>query len=143
MASSNAQRNPAGDFFKAFSDFKSPVMDFNGIFAVQRRNFEAFSAANQILTESLQAFSRRQLDILRGNIEESLKVCKDTLSSGSPETNTAKQVSFVKNSLEKSLANLREAAEMMSKSSSDVFEVLNKRVVESLDEFGKITSPKQ
>lgn len=121
----------------AFADFFKNSFDFNQLFSTQRRNIEAISAANQVFVEGAQAISRVQADAIRSNVENVLKASKDILSSGTPETNIAKQADLTKSIFESSLANLREITEMVTKSGFEAFEVLNKRTAESLEEISK------
>ena len=86
--SNKTSTNPA-DFFKAWTDFKVPAFDVNTVLAAQRKNMEVFSAANQVIAESVQAISRRQAEVLRANVENVLKASKDIWSNKAPETNTA------------------------------------------------------
>ena len=60
---------------------------------------------------------------------------KDMLVNGSPEINTGKQVELAKTLFESSLNNLREVSELVTKSGFEVFDVLNKRASESIEEI--------
>lgn len=126
------------DFFKN-EYFKNPY-DFNQIFSTQRRNIEALSAANQVVVESAQAISRRQAELARENVEESLKASKDLMSSGSPEAGLAKNVDLAKSFFESALSNLREITETVTKSGFEAFDILNRRAAESLDELSSAGS---
>lgn len=132
----NAQ-NPFADFQKAFSDVKMPAFNYNQFFAIQRRNVEAFSTANQLLAEGVQAVSRRHAELARENVQEVLNNAKDMMTGGSPEANTAKQTELAKAIFQKSLSNMREASELFTKSSFEAFELLNKRASDSIEELQK------
>lgn len=122
--------NPFADMFKN-------TFDMNELFSTQRRNIEALSAANQAVVEGAQAISRRQAEVIRGHVEETLKASKDLMTSGTPETNMTKQADFAKNIFESTLSNLREITEMATKSGFEAFDVLNKRAAETLQEISK------
>lgn len=126
------------DFFKN-NEFLKNSFDFNQLFSSQRRNIEAMSAVNQIAVESAQAISRRQAEITRENVENALKVGKD-LMSGSPEASLSKNAEAARSFYEGALANLREMTEMVTKSSFEAFDVLNRRAAESMDEFSKASA---
>lgn len=133
------QQNPS-DFFKAFTDFKMPAFpafDTTAFTAAQRRNMEVFSAANQVISESVQAISRRQTEALRSNVENVLKASKEIWASKSPETNTAKQAELAKSIYESAVTNAREISEMASKSSFEAFDLISKRAAESISEISK------
>ena len=125
------------DFFKSFSDFKVPSVDFNNVFAIHRRNLEAFSAANQVVSEGFQAYARRQAEITQENVERTLEAAKELFSASTPEAGVAKQTQFAKDLLQRSVDNMRELSEMASKSNVEAIDLLSKRAVETIEEFGK------
>ena len=130
----------------AFGELFKNSFDFNQMFSTSRRNIEAFSAANQVVAENAQAISRRQAEIARENIENSLKASKDMMSGGSPEANMAKNAEVARSFFEDTLANMREMVEMATKSGFEAFDILNKRAAESLEEMTKASaapSPKK
>lgn len=128
------------EVFKIFGDFKTPAFDFNSLFEVQRRNIEALTAANQVVAEGAQAIARRQAEILRNNVDEVLKASKDIVAGGTPELNVEKQANLSKALFEKSLSNAREVSEVVSKTSFEAFDLLNKRAAESFDELGAVAN---
>lgn len=121
----------------AFADLFKNTLDFNQLFSTQRRNIEALSAANQVVVEGAQAISRLQAEVIRTNVEDALKASKELLTTGTPETNLTKQADFAKSIFESTLSNLREVTEMATKSGFEAFDVINKRVAETLEEMGK------
>ena len=121
--------NPFADLFKN-------SFDFNQVFSTQRRNLEALSAANQAVVEGAQAISRRQAEVLRANVENVLKVSKEMMTSaGTPEVSVTRQADLARALFENTLSNLREVTETVTKSGFEAFDVLNKRVAESLEEI--------
>lgn len=140
-------QNQYADMMKMFSQFKMPAMgtmpqmpsfDMNGLSTMGRRNMEAFSAANQAVSEGMQAVGRRQAELARSSVEKLLKTTKDMLVNGSPEINTAKQADLAKTMIEQSMSNLREVSELVAKSGFEAFDVINKRAAESLNEISKL-----
>ena len=127
--------------YNAFADAFKNTLDFNQLFSTQRRNIEAIYAANQAVVEGAQAIARRQAEITRSNVETALKASKDLLTSGTPETNLAKQAELTKSFFESALTNLREVSEMATKASFEVFDVLNQRAAETLEEISKASAP--
>ncbi len=133
-----ATTNPYADMMKFWSDYKTPKMagfDITQAVSFGRRNAEAVTAAGQALSESAQAISRRQAELARAHVEKLLKTTKDMLVNGSPEINTTKQVELARTVFESSLNNLREVSELVTKSGFEVFDVLNKRASESIEEI--------
>lgn len=142
------QANPFIDSFKdAFKKFgelpANQTFDMNPLLQAQRRNAEVFSAVSQVITESVQAIARRQAEILQAGTTEMLQLAKDVAASSSPETAMATQTAFAKTNFENSLSNTRELAEIVSKSSIEVFDVLSKKLSENVDESLKTAAKKK
>ena len=135
-----ATTNPYADMMKFWSEYKTPQLnsfDFNTVVTTGRRNAETITAAGQAVAESCQAIARRQAELARAHVEKVLKSTKDMLVNGSPEINTRKHVELAKSVFESSLNNLREVSELVTKSGFEVFDVLNKRASESLEEISE------
>ncbi len=134
-------QNPFADMMKQFSDYKMPSVsslpsfDVNHVMSTGRKNAEACSAAGQAMAESCQAIARRQAELARAQVEKLLKTTKEMLVNGSPEINTTKQVELAKSMFESSLNNLREVGELVTKSGFEVFDVLNRRASETIEEI--------
>jgi len=138
-----AFQNPYADAMKFWSEFKAPQLpafDASSVVSFNRKNVEAATAASQALTESVQAITRRQAELARAQVEKVLKTTKDMLTGGSPEVNTSKQVELAKAIFENSLSNIREVSELATKSGFEVFDVINRRAAEGLDEITSIAS---
>ena len=125
-----------GQFTGQFpGQFKVPDVDTEALLDSQRKNIEAFSAANRIALEGAQAVTQRQVEILRQVMEESAALVKQMTSAGKPEDKMAEQAELLKQTYEQSVANFRELTEMGAKSNGEAVEVLNKRMAEGLDEL--------
>jgi phasin family protein len=122
------------DVTKLMGDFRVPGVDVDAVVATQRKNIEALTQANQLAVEGIQAVARRQVEIARQAVDEFSTVVREFTSPASPEDRLAKQAEFTKTVLEKALSNARELAELVTKANTEAFNVLNKRVTESLDE---------
>jgi phasin family protein len=143
MAKTQQAANPFADAFKSFADFK-PTVDFNTFFAAQKKNAEAFAAASQVLTAGFQAVARRQAEIAQANAKNSLQLTKELFANaGNPEASTAKQAEFAKEVVETGLSNTRELVELASKSSIEAFDLINKRLAESLSEITEAAEAKK
>ncbi|MGQ0664679.1 MAG: phasin family protein [Pseudomonadota bacterium] len=123
------------DFSKLLSDFKPPGIDMDKMISSQRRNLEALTQANQVAVEGMQAVAKRQAEIFRQVMEESSQMAKDMLAMGSPEDKAAKHTALTKDAFQRAVSNMRELAEMVAKSNTEAFDVINKRVADSLDEL--------
>lgn len=135
----DAFKGPMADAVKTFGEFKTPNFDVTYVTAFNRKNAEAASAATQAVTESVQAIARRQAELARAHVEKMLKTSRDMLVNGSPEINTTRQVELAKSIFEDSLSNVRELSELVTKSGFEVFDVLNRRAAEGLQEITTAT----
>ena len=120
---------------KMMPDFKMNGVDMDSVMASQRRNIEALTNANRLAAEGIQAIAKRQAEIMRQTMEEMGRAMKDAMTVASPEEKAARQTELAKEAFQRAIANMRELAEMVSKSQSDAFDVINKRVADSLDEI--------
>lgn len=135
MANASSTKNGFFDVTKAMGEFRVPGLDFEAVTAIQRKNLEAFTQANQLAVEGVQAVVRRQVEIAREAMDEFSAMFRDFVQpAGSPEDRFAKQAEYSKHALEKGLANARELTELVTKANTEAFNVINKRVTEGLDE---------
>jgi phasin family protein len=130
------------DVGKAFAAFNFPGFDVETILASQRKNFEAFTQANQLAVEGVQALAKRQVEIATAAIEEAQAALKDLTVPGAAEEKLAKNAELAKASYDKALAATRELSDLIAKTSGDAFGVLNKRFTESFEEFKSFTAKK-
>jgi phasin family protein len=122
------------DVTKVLADFRVPTLDVEAVVASQRKTIEAFTQANQLAVEGVQAVARRQVEIARQSVEDYTSFFREIAQPGTPEEKLAKQAEVMKGALEKGLSNARELAELVTKANAEAFNVLNKRVAEGLDE---------
>jgi phasin family protein len=140
-------KNPFLDFDmqnmqKMMADMKLPGFDWEAIMAANRKNAEAFAQANQLAAEGVQAILRRQAEILKGSMEEANRTLKTMMGDGTPEDRLVRQAEVMKSAFEQAVANFRELTEMATKSNAEAFNVVNKRVSESLEELkGVLAKP--
>ncbi len=125
----------AGDFSKFFVNGKAPSFDFDAVFALQRKNVEAFTAANQVAFDGVKAVAQRQAELARKAFEEFGKVTKELTAAGTPEDKFAKQAEMAKSAFEDALVNIRETVETLQKSQTKAADLLSERVVANFDEL--------
>lgn len=121
------------DFTKAFQGMESP--DLQGITEAQRKNMEALTVANKTAADGFQAIFKRQSEIMKETMDEANAALQELQSQGVSQPDAASQVDQVKNVIETGISNLREITEMMAKSQTEAFDIVNKRFVESMDEL--------
>lgn len=133
--------NPTGtewltDFTKAFSELRAPGLDVSALVAMQRKNIEALTEANQLALEGAQAVLRHQLELTRRTMEQFGQMLNGFMQpNGSMEDRLAKQAEYSKSALEAGMTNARELADLVTKANSDAVNVLARRVTETLEEL--------
>jgi phasin family protein len=123
------------DCSKFFVNGRVPSLDLDGIFAAQRKNVEALTAANQVAFEGVKAVAQRQAEIARGVVEDLTKATKELSSVATPEEKLLKQTELAKSGFEAAITNLRELNETMQRANSEAAALINKRVAASFDEL--------
>jgi len=123
------------NFSKMAEQFKMPGVDSNAFIESQKRNVEMLTEINRIAFEGARAIMQRQGEILRQAAEEGAKVVREMSKPGKPEEKLAKQADLLKGVYEQNLANLRELAEMSTKSNTQAAELFSNRLNTGLEEF--------
>jgi phasin family protein len=123
------------DVTKMMADFRFRPFDVEALMAVQRRNIEALSQANQLAVEGVQAVARRQIEIARQTLEEVSALMRDFVQPVSTDDRIAKNTEYAKHMLEKSISHGREITQLAAKAGSEAADILHKRACEGLDEL--------
>lgn len=126
------------DISKLMGDFKLPGVDVESLMSSQRKNIEAVTQANKLAYDGLQAVIKRQTEILRQTLEEVTQAAKEMAEPGTAQDKAAKQTEMAKEVFERSLSNMRELSEMIAKANTEAFDLLNKRVSQSMDEVREL-----
>jgi phasin family protein len=110
-------------------------IDPEAVVTSQYKNVEALRKANQLAVEGAQAVLRRQIEIGRDvMIELSAILGALARPSASPEDWMVSQAERSKKALESSVSNARELTELVRRANREAFDVITKRVTESLGE---------
>jgi phasin family protein len=123
-----------GDFQKSFTNGKAPTVDMESLFAAQRKNFEAFTSANQLAFDGVKAVAQRQAELAREAVEQFSSLAKELSAPASVEEKLVKQAEIAKSAFEQSLATMREMNDTLVKSNAQAIDVVSKRVAASFDE---------
>ncbi len=131
-----ANANPFGtfDFTKLMADLKFPTVDVEKVVAAHKKNFETLTSANKLAAEAAQGLFERQTAIVRENIEELTAAMQELMAAGEPKDKVARHAELTREGIERAIVNLKELNESVAKTNGAVFEILNKRFVEGLDE---------
>lgn len=137
MATNNpfSQFFSQNDFSKTLQQYQAIPLEMNDIMETQRKNLQAFTEAQRLAVENLQAVAQRQTEIMSQIIEDNSNIAKELMGEGSPEQKLAKNAELFKNLYEKTTRNMQELSDMMNKSSAEAGQLLNKRISASMGEI--------
>ncbi len=122
------------DFTKALQDAKLPNVDADALFEAQRKNMDALIEANKAAAAGYQDLVNKQLAIFEQTIAEAQNQLKN--AELKLDSETAKERSeLARVAFEKAIANMKDLAETAHKANSDAYEIVSKRVKESVDEL--------
>jgi len=130
------------EFVKAMTQFRVPSVDVELMITAQRKNVEAFTAANRLAIEGIQAVMRRQLEIFRQTVEESTRTLRDLSSTSEPNDRMTKQVEMLRSAYDQALGNMNELTDMLHKSNAEASELIRTRVSDALGEVKKSVTKK-
>lgn len=121
------------DFGALFKPVEAP--DLQAVADAQRKNFEALTAANKIAVEGMQAVMKRQSDIVKSTMDEATAALQELQSRGLNAPDAASQIEQVSDAIENAVGNMKEISEMMARSQTEAFDLVNKRFMESMGEL--------
>lgn len=123
------------DVSKYLASFKVPDFEYEALVEAQKRNVATFQEAGMLAGKNLQAIAQRQAEMVQKGLEAALAGTNDVIKAKTPEASIKCQAALAQRAYEAHLANLREIGEMAQKAGGEVFEVMNKRFLEGLDEI--------
>jgi phasin family protein len=132
------QSNPFADLTKLVEQFKVPGVDPAAIIEAGRKDMEALVAANKAAYEGLQAFGRKQGEMLR----DALQKIQAAAQSGAGKPAAAKPAETASEAYRKILADMKELADIVRKSQADAMTKVTDRAIEHLQELRKLLQPK-
>lgn len=110
------QTNPFGDVTKMMEQFKMPGIDMTAIMQAQRKGIESLVEANKAAFESMQALAKRQTEMMTEAMQDMQNAAKNGVGG---MTDPTKQAELVRKGFEKTLAGMKELAEMARQAQSD------------------------
>jgi len=132
------QPNPFADFTKILERFKVPGVDLSALAESGRKDMEALVEANKAAYQGLQALARKQSEMLTeamGKIQEAAKRAADV----APGTKTS---DLARAAYHKTLADMKELADIVRASHSEALTKVTDRAIERLQELKKLIQPK-
>ncbi|MEO6280309.1 phasin family protein [Roseateles sp.] len=102
--------NPFADVAKMMEQFKMPGIDMTTIVEARRKDIEALVEANKAAFETMQALAKKQTAMMTEAMQGMQTAAQAMLSGGMPDP--AKQAEALRKGFEKTLADMKELADM-------------------------------
>ena len=124
------------DMFKAFGErLKVPSLDMTKIMEHHQKNLEAMAKAWQAMAGGAGEVAQKQRAILEAAMKDMAEMAQSYRPGGSPQDVMAKQAAFAKKAMEAAIANTRDITELVQKSSTEAFRIVQDRMKESYEEI--------
>jgi phasin family protein len=134
-SSAKTGATPGLDFTKLIGQYKIPGVDFAAIMEREKKNIEALTRANKIAFEGWQALVKKQAEIFQETMAE-------TMAHAKKQEAIKARADIAKQGFEKALGNMKQLAEMATKSQSEAYEIVRKRIGENMEELRNMTKAK-
>lgn len=126
-------------FTKFTGPTEMPVLDVKAVTDSQRKTFETMIAAQRQAFDGVQAFARRQAEIVRDGFQEANSAMEAIAKAGTPRDAAIKQVEFAQVAYKRFIDQGRELAEIATKSNAEAADIITARVAEQLGELKAMT----
>ena len=124
------------DMFKNLGEqLKIPSFDVKKIMEHQQKNLEAMAKSWQAMAGGASEIAKKQREIFEEAVKDVTAMVQAYKPGGSPQEIMAKQAEFAKKAMEAAIANTRDVAELVQKSSSDAFKIVQDRMKDSYEEI--------
>lgn len=124
------------DMFKKFGEqLKVPSFDMTKIMEHQQKNLEAMTKSWQAVAGGASEVAQKQRSIFEAAMKDMAEMAQAYKPGGSPQEAMAKQAEFAKKAMEAAIANTRDIAELVQKSSTEAFKIVQDRMKESYEEI--------
>ena len=139
-----AQTNftPFDDVTKMMEQFKLPGIDMTAIVEARRKDIEALVEANKAAFESMQALARKQTEMLTEAMQGMQEAAKGFTGGSAVAADPAKQAEGARRGFEKTLAGMKELAEMVRAAQSDAMAHITQRATQQMQDIKVLTQPK-
>jgi phasin family protein len=124
------------DMFKRMGEqLKIPQFDMSRLMEHHQKNLEAMTKSWQAMASGAGEIAGRQRAIFEEAMSDVAAMVQDYKPGGSPQEIVTKQAEFAKKSMEAAIANTRDIAELMQKSTGEAFRIVQDRMKESYEEI--------
>jgi phasin family protein len=124
------------DMFKNLGEqLKIAPFDMTKIMEHQQKNLEAMTKSWQAMTGGANEIAKKQREIFEAAVKDVTAMVQEYKPGGSPQDIMAKQAEFAKKAMEAAIANTRDIAELVQKSTAEAFKIVQDRMKESYEEI--------
>ena len=120
------------DMFKNLGEqLKIAPFDMTKIMEHQQKNLDAMAKSWQAMAGAANEIAKKQREIFEQAVKDVTAMVQEYKPGGSPQEIMAKQAEFAKKAMEAAIANTRDIAELVQKSSTEAFKIVQDRMKES------------
>lgn len=130
----NKDSNPFVDMFQNFgSSMNIPGPDLNHLMEGHRKNLQALQAAAQVGSQASQDLMAKQRAALEATLADISDAVQEAQASGAdPAAMMTSQMEMAKRSFDTTVKNATEMSQVVQQGSTDAFDILKDRVMESI-----------
>jgi phasin family protein len=127
--------NPFRELEDMLKQWKVPGIDLDDMMASYRKNMDALAEAGRVASEGMKALAERQTQIMRDAIETLRGATVELTAAKDPQDFATRQAELAKQTFEKASANLKDLADLVVKSNTASFDVIQARMNQGLAEL--------
>ena len=127
---------PFTDMFKKLGEqLKVPAFDMSKMMEHHQKNLEAMTRSWQAVAGGAGEVAQKQKEIFEAAMKDMAEMAQSYKPGGNPQEVMAKQSEFAKKAMEAAIANTKDIAELVQKSSTEAFKIVQDRMKESYEEI--------
>jgi len=127
---------PFTDMFKKLGEqLKVPAFDMSKMMEHHQKNLEAMTRSWQAVAGGASEVAQKQKEIFEAAMKDMGEMAQSYKPGGNPQEVMAKQSEFAKKAMEAAIANTKDIAELVQKSSTEAFKIVQDRMKESYEEI--------
>jgi len=124
------------DMFKNLGEqLKIPSFDVSKIMEHHQKNLEAMTKSWQAMASGASEIATKQRAIFEEAVKDVTTMVQGYKPGGSPQDVMAKQAEFAKKAMEAAIANTKDLAELVQKSSTEAMKIIQQRMKDSFEEI--------
>jgi phasin family protein len=131
----DAPQNFTDMFRKMGEQLRIPQFDMTRLMEHHQKNLEAMTKSWQAMASGASEIASKQRAIFEQAVKDVTAMVQDYKPGGSPQEIMAKQAEFTKKAMEAAITNTRDIAELVQKSTSEAFRIVQDRMKESYEEI--------